>query len=153
MKYNREWLKAQTEVDYLFFWGHSASPDNSIGKTCLSQWWPVVFRDDKHSYPTAEHYMMAEKARLFGDREILAQIFETESPMAAKKLGRRVKNFDPVLWDAHKYNFVKQGNFLKFSQNTPLKNFLLQTGNKVIVEASPRDTIWGIGMSENNINA
>lgn len=68
-------------------------------------------------------------------------------------MGRKVKNFDPDIWNEHKYGIVKKGNFLKFSQNERFKEFLLSTDNKILVEASPYDTIWGIGMLETDPNA
>lgn len=154
MNYSKEWLKQQFKenkpVDLLFFWGHQPSRDGSIIKTCMSQWWPVNFEEDGMVYKTAEHYMMAGKARVFGDQENLERIISKISPKDAKDLGRQVKNFDPAVWDEEKYKIVKQGNFLKFSQNENLKHFLLQTGDKVLVEASPRDVIWGIGLGEQN---
>ena len=105
------------------------------------------------SYKTAEHYMMAGKAKLFNDLEILEQILKSDTPNQAKSLGRKVKNFDPQLWDEHKYEIVKQGNLLKFSQNEKFKEFLLSTNDKILVEASPYDTIWGIGMLETDSKA
>jgi len=153
MKYNIPWLQAQPNPDYLFFWGHKPSKDGSIIKTCMSQWWLASFTEDQVVYATAEHYMMAGKACLFGDAEVLAEILKAEAPDIAKKLGRKVRNFDPVAWDAHKYELVKQGNLLKFSQNDPLKHFLLGTGNAVLVEASPVDPVWGIGLSQDDPGA
>src|SRR6266540_1351617 len=75
---------------YLFFWGHQARKDGTVGKQCFSQWYPAAFALEGISYPTAEHYMMAEKARLFGDEETRAQILQAARPEAVKKLGRIV---------------------------------------------------------------
>lgn len=138
------------KLKYLFFWGHTPNKDGSIGKSCFSQWWESPFEVEGNMYKTAEHWMMAEKARLFGDEEMLDKIMITDNPMEAKQLGRKVKNFDPKTWDEYKYEIVKQGNIHKFSQNCELKGFLLNTGKRILVEASPRDRIWGIGMSQNN---
>lgn len=145
--YSVEWLLSQTKVEYLFFWGHQPSRDGSIIKTCMSQWWPSEFSENGISYKTAEHYMMAGKAMLFNDKDVFERIITKESPKDVKDLGRQIKNFDPVVWDENKYQIVKQGNLLKFSQNEELKSFLLQTKNKVLVEASPVDTVWGIGLT------
>lgn len=153
MKYSIEQLKNQPEVDYLFFWGHQPSRDGSIIKTCMSQWWPAPFTENGVIYKTAEHYMMAHKALLFGDEEIAARIVAKDSPKDVKDLGRQVRNFDPEKWDKHKYEIVRQGNLLKFSQNEALKQFLIQTTNKVLVEASPVDPVWGIGLAEDHENA
>lgn len=97
--------------------------------------------------------MMTRKARLFNDHEILEQILKAETPNQAKSLGRKVRNFDPQIWDEHKYEIVKQGNLLKFSQNEKFKEFLLSTGDRILVEASPYDKIWGIGMLETDPKA
>lgn len=153
MKYSVEWLKNQSEVEFLFFWGHQPSKDGSIIKTCMSQWWPAEFSENGITYKTAEHYMMAGKAKLFNDTEVFDRIIKKESPKDVKDLGRQIKNFDAEVWNTSKFNIVKQGNFLKFSQNEKLKQFLKQTKNKILVEASPVDPIWGIGMTEDNPNA
>jgi ribA/ribD-fused uncharacterized protein len=97
--------------------------------------------------------MMAGKAKLFNDHETLEEVLKSETPNQAKSLGRKVKNFDPKIWDEHKYEIVRHGNYLKFSQNDKLKEFLLSTNTKTLVEASPYDTIWGIGMLETDPKA
>lgn len=135
------------ESKFLFFWGHQPSKDGSITKTCFSQWWASPFVVDGITYKTAEHWMMAKKAELFNDNEILEKIIQVNSPAEAKKLGREVRNYDDALWLANRYEIVKQGNFYKFSQNSDLKEFLMNTKERVLVEASPVDAIWGIGMA------
>lgn len=137
-------------TEFLFFWGHTVKDE--ITKACFSQWFPFEFQENGNIYKTAEHYMMAGKAKLFNDDEILEQILETETPNQAKSLGRKVRNFDPEIWNEHKYEIVKQGNLLKFSQNEEFKKFLLSTDNTILVEASPYDKIWGIGMLESDEN-
>lgn len=151
--YTLNWLITQTNVDYLFFWGHQPSKDGSIIKTCMSQWWPSELTENNVIYKTAEHYMMAHKALLFNDQEVFERIIQKESPKDVKDLGRQIRNFDPEVWDNNKFQIVKQGNLLKFSQNEQLKQFLIQTKNKVLVEASPVDKIWGIGLTEDDTNA
>lgn len=145
-------FKEKEEFDFLFFWGHTVKDE--VTKSCFSQWFPCEFEENNIVYKTAEHYMMANKAKLFEDKEIFDKILKSETPNEAKSLGRKVKNFDAQIWDQHKYEIVKQANILKFSQNQEFKNFLLSTNDKIIVEASPYDTIWGIGMleSDENIN-
>ena len=132
---------------YLFFWGHRPQPDGSVGKGCFSQWWPVQFTVDGVTYPSAEHFMMTAKALLFGDAEIAARVPAVTHPSDAKKLGRQVRGFDEELWAARRFDLVVAGNMAKFGQNPELRQFLLGTGDRVLVEASPRDRIWGIGMS------
>ena len=145
MKYNIEDIAPESK--FLFFWGHQPNKDGSISKTCFSQWWLSSFEVDNVIYKTAEHWMMAKKAELFNDNEILAKIIKANSPAEAKKLGRQVKNYDDKLWLANRYEIVKQGNHHKFSQNKDLKTFLINTKDRVLVEASPVDPIWGIGMA------
>jgi hypothetical protein len=147
MKYSIESIIAAQPVKFIFFWGHRPANDGSISKTCFSQWWESAFTVNNIAYKTAEHWMMAKKAELFNDTEIIAEILSADSPAAAKKLGRKVKNYDEALWLQHRYPIVKQGNFHKFDQHPELKEFLLNTGDRVIVEASPVDPIWGIGMA------
>ncbi len=157
MKYTLQNIQEQynqgKNIKYVFFWGHAPSKDGSVSKSCFSQWWPSAFEVDGVTYKTAEHWMMAEKARVFDHLAMVDKICACEHPMEAKKLGREVRGFDPKVWDQHKYNIVKQGNIHKFSQHKDLKEFLLNTKNRVVVEASPRDRIWGIGMGQANEKA
>lgn len=132
---------------YLFFWGHQPSGNSPVGKWCLSQWFPSSFVVDNVEYPTAEHFMMAEKARLFGDESTLRQILQAPHPGAAKALGRQVQGFDESLWVQQRFDIVVRGNLAKFAQDKVLKSYLLNTEDKVLVEASPTDTIWGIGLA------
>src|SRR5687768_16538020 len=105
MKYTNNWLiekyNADERIKYLFFWGHQPARDGSISGTCLSQWWLAPFTVEGIVYQTAEHWMMAEKARLFNDEGVLKNILEAATPAEAKELGRKVINFDPQAWDAH----------------------------------------------------
>ena len=140
-------------VKYLFFWGHQPNADGSIGKSCFSQWYEASFELEGVKYKTAEHYMMAEKARLFGNGDILAQVLAANHPGEAKKLGRLVQGFKQEVWLEHRFDIVVKGNVGKFGQNLELKQFLINTGDRILVEASPRDRIWGIGLGQNNPNA
>lgn len=155
MKYTIQNIKDRFQkkqrIKFLFFWGHTVKDE--ITKSCFSQWFTGKFEENGIFYKTAEHYMMAGKARLFNDAEILEKILQASTPNQVKALGRKVKNFDPNVWNEHKYEIVKQGNLLKFSQNNKYKDFLLSTGDKILVEASPYDTIWGIGMLETDPRA
>jgi ribA/ribD-fused uncharacterized protein len=137
-------------IDYLFFWGSRSAQHDVIDKHCLSQFFPAHFTIDATVYRTAEHYMMSQKARLFGDHESLQKILKTPSPLEAKKLGRQIKGFDDVIWAVHRVKTVETGTMAKFSQNAKLKEFLLSTKNKILVEASPFDTVWGIGLREDD---
>jgi ribA/ribD-fused uncharacterized protein len=151
LEYLIEKFRRKEKIEFLFFWGHTVKDE--ITKACFSQWFPFEFEQNGTIYKTAEHFMMAGKAKLFNDQEILEQILAAETPNQAKSLGRKVKNFDPKIWDEHKYEIVRQGNLLKFSQHEKFKEFLLSTEDKILVEASPYDTIWGIGMLETDPRA
>lgn len=155
MKYTLQTTKDRFQkkerVKFLFFWGHTVKDE--ITKSCFSQWFPGKFEEGGIIYKTAEHYMMGGKARLFNDFETLEEILQANTPNQVKSLGRKVKNFDPKLWDEYKYEIVKKGNLLKFSQNKKFKDFLLSTNDKILVEASPYDKIWGIGMLETDPRA
>jgi ribA/ribD-fused uncharacterized protein len=148
-----EKMAAGWEPGFLFFWGHRAGPGQGVGKPVLSQWWPAAFELDGVHYLTAEHFMMAGKARLFGDTERLAMILAARTPDRAKALGRMVRGFDSAAWDAAAFDIVVRGNLAKFGQNEALQRFLLATGERVLVEASPVDPVWGIGMVESDVRA
>lgn len=154
MKYDLNWAIQQYEASenlkLLFFWGHQQKHENQIDKSCFSQWFPSVFEVDGDTYLTAEHWMMAEKARLFRDEECLQRILNAKTPGEAKKIGRQVRDFDKETWDKNKYEIVKTGNLHKFGQNEAMKHYLQLTQKRIIVEASPVDNIWGIGMHQND---
>ena len=133
--------------EIIYFWGHTQYA-GKVEKTCLSQWFDCGFEVSGVHYHTAEQYMMASKALLFNDDVIFHEIMNASDPKSYKSLGRKIRGFDPAVWDSRKYEIVVEGNKAKFSQNPLLKEFLLATGNAVLVEASPYDKIWGIGMYE-----
>jgi ribA/ribD-fused uncharacterized protein len=147
-------MNAGFTPDFLFFWGHTPRSEGKVEKQCLSQWWlGSPFTLDGVRYRTAEHYMMAEKARLFGDEAALQKILAADGPDEAKDLGRDVRGYDEVVWKEHRTDIVMQGNLAKFGQDGALKAFLLATGEQVLVEASPYDTIWGIGLRADSAEA
>jgi hypothetical protein len=126
----------ETENMYLF-WEHQ-----------FGQWTKRDMVDvDGAVYNCCEQYMMAKKALLFGDDETRNKIMATLVPREQKDLGRMVANFDAEKWDAYKFAIVWQANFLKFSQHADLRERLLNTGDKVLAEASPVDLVWGIGFA------
>jgi ribA/ribD-fused uncharacterized protein len=121
--------------DYYFFFRHK-----------FGQWTRADIHENGIKFNCNEQFMMYKKAMLFGDHETAKKILETENPKTQKRLGREVKNFIPAVWDENKYLIVLRGNFLKFTQHTELKERLIATGNRLLVEASPYDNIWGIGL-------
>ena len=137
---------------YLLFWGHTARGEG-VGKECLSQWYPAPFDVDGVRYATAEHWMMAEKARLFGDHHAAARVVAAPHPGAAKQVGREVRGFDAELWEARRFAIVVAGNRAKFAGHPRLRDYLLGTQTRVLVEASPVDRIWGIGLAADDPRA
>jgi len=116
----------------------------------LSQWSKSPFIDGCGiQYKCAEQYMMYQKARLFGDTESMNKILIEKSPSKQKALGRAVKNYDQKIWDIYKWDIVKTGNYLKFTQNPKHKESLLATKG-TLVECNASDQVWGIGLSEHD---
>ena len=132
----------KTTYEYVFFW-------NGI----YSQWYPCKITDATGLvFNCAEQYMMYFKAILFGDKITANEIMKTSDPKFQKQLGRKVKGFIKSEWSKVCQEVVWAGNYYKFSQNESLRKTLLETGDKILVEASPYDNIWGIGMDEDNKN-
>ncbi|WP_370934402.1 NADAR family protein [Amycolatopsis sp. cg13] len=140
-------------VKFLFFWGHRPESDGSAGRGCLSQWWPAPFTLADRTFATAEHYMMWRKALLFGDETTAGKILEARHPRQAKELGRGVVGFDQDQWDVRRGEIVLAGSVAKFGQHPELLRFLLSTRKRVLVEASPLDRVWGIGLTADDPDA
>jgi ribA/ribD-fused uncharacterized protein len=148
-----ELMATGARVRFLFFWGHQPAPDGSIGAGCLSQWWPVEFTVDGVRFASAEHYMMWSKAQLFGDTATAARVLTAGHPNDAKTLGREVRGFDDNVWKRERFGIVVAGSVAKFGSHADLRAFLLGTGERILVEASPVDRIWGIGLSARDASA
>ncbi|WP_167468314.1 NADAR family protein [Streptomyces coelicoflavus] len=140
-------VRAGERIEYLCFWGHRPLPDGRLGPSCLSQWWPSPFTVAGVEYATAEHWMMAGKARLFGDEEAERRVLAAVHPAGAKKAGRLVRGFDEAVWERERFRIVVEGSVHKFASDPALRAFLLHTGDRVLVEASPVDRVWGIGLA------
>ncbi|MET7516215.1 NADAR family protein [Streptomyces sp. NPDC005480] len=153
-------VEAGVRVKYLHFWGHTPRADGTVGASCLSQWWVAPFTVDGVEYATAEHWMMAAKARLFGDAEAERRAVGAAHPSQAKKAGRLVRGFDEDIWARERFGIVVEGSVHKFAAHADLREFLLGTGGRsemgvppaegcgrVLVEASPLDRVWGIGLA------
>lgn len=141
---------SRDESEFCFFYGHGPK---SGDKAVFSNWYVLEepFVDEYgNKFPTSEHYMMFAKAKLFDDERIAARVLSCESADEAKKLGRMVENFDAATWDANCIQLVAKGCEMKFSQSELCKTMLMSTGNLILVEAAPRDTIWGIGYGSKN---
>ncbi len=120
---------------YVFFWGSE-----------FSNWHPCKFKYKDKNFSNTEQAFMWEKAMYFHDNEIADQIINTSNPRICKELGRKVRNFNAETWMIMSYSIMVSVNMAKYSQNPELKKILLSTGDKTIVEASPYDKIWGIGL-------
>lgn len=157
--YDLKWLleKANNSepIEYLFFWGHQPKSDGSLTDACLSPWYDnnSAFEIDGITYRSAEQWLKSEKARLFDDDEMVHRIRKAKTAAKAEKLGRLVQPYDEKKWFKHARDLFVQGNLEKFKQNETLKQFLLDTGDKVIAEASPLDKIWGTGFTRSHKKA
>lgn len=149
----RQLERQAARMRFLFFWGHRPSQGGGLGPGCLSQWWPAAFTVDDLAFPTAEHYMMHRKALLFDDGEVAVRVLDAPSPAAAKALGRQVRGFDEATWRAHRYDVVVAASIAKFGQHAELREYLLGTRRRILVEASPLDRIWGIGLAADDERA
>ena len=116
-----------------------------------SQWFESPFEAEGQKFNCTEQYMMYKKAMLFGDEEVANAVMRTRNPKEQKALGRQVRNFDSAVWNQHAIDIVSEGNYQKFKQNPSLSQILLgEHANKEIVEASPLDKVWGIGLHFND---
>lgn len=131
---------------FTFFWNGPFSQWHFHDRH--STWAPQI-KMHGMEFNCAEQYMMWRKATLFKDTEMADRIMASHSPHDMKmKYGRNVKNFDADLWNAHSRDFVFVASVAKFSQNPVLFDALAATSGTTLVEASPHDKIWGIGLGE-----
>lgn len=128
----------KTTKTHVYFWGG-----------VYSQWYKAPFTENGKVFQTAEHYMMYHKTLTF-DPSKANLIFETNNPKKVKAIGRSLTNFDKDVWDKVCMDIVIKGNYLKFTQNKDLLNQMLVDAPKTLVEASPVDKIWGVGLSEDD---
>jgi len=135
--------KGVIETDrFVLFWGGWPS-----------QWCSARFTVDGTTYNCCEQFMMAEKARVFGDERSLERVLAATSPRDQKAIGRTVRDFDERTWNGVCRGIVYTGNLARFNQDSQLRSLLLDTGEKTIVEASPTDRIWGIGLASDDPDA
>lgn len=119
----------------------------------FSQWYPSSFTVNHLKFNCAEQFMMYAKALLFHDLETAEEILQATSPKDQKALGRKIRNFDAEIWALFREGIVYTGSYAKFTQNPTLQEILLATQGTTLVEASPYDKIWGIGLGENDPQA
>lgn len=143
---------AGSPLSMLFFWKPEPAAEPP-GAECLSQWYPSGFVHDETRYLTAEHWMMHQKALLFDDVAMAAKILREPSPARVQILGRGIGAYVQSTWIEHRVDIVTRGNLLKFQQSPELRRYLLDTAEAVLVEASPQDRIWSIGLAADDPHA
>lgn len=153
-KYRHQYMRAELTLDnVLNFYGHGKHTKYS----CCSNWFMADFVFTCYDgttilFHSSEQYMMWAKAMLFGDTTIAARILaEGKNPRKAKELGRLVAGFEFKRWSLYARFIVEHGVYLKFSQNEVLREVLLSTGDKVLVEAALNDALWGVGTDKNGL--
>ena len=149
----RQAVRQGAEPRYRLFYGHTPRPDGALSDAVFSQFWPCSFALAGVRYTWAEQWMMASKARLFGDGEALARILLAKAPLDCKRIGRQVRGFDEDTWRKHRVDIVTEGSVAKFGQDAALRAYLLSTADEVLVEASPSDCIWGIRLGREHADA
>jgi ribA/ribD-fused uncharacterized protein len=140
-------IAAGVQPNYLYFWGHTPASGLVVDKSCLSQWYVAPFEADGARYRSAEHYMMAHKALLFGDQSTYHAMLSASTSAEVKALGRQMRGFEQAVWQTARVDIVVAANLAKFSQHPRLRQFLLSSAGQVLVEASPVDPIWGVGLA------
>lgn len=143
-------LATGQQFAFLPFWGPIPTSGVKAGKGALCQWWPAPFTLSDGTYHTAEHYMMALKARLFGDHAMAQRILDSRDPSEAQYLGRKVTGYQDAVWEAARFDIVVAGNRHKFTQHPLLRDYLISTGEAILVSANPTDRIWSIGYAEDH---
>jgi ribA/ribD-fused uncharacterized protein len=125
----------------IYFWGG-----------IFSQWYISTFRDPSYvfHFSSAEQAMMYAKASTFNDTDAMHAILKERDPREQKAIGRTIKGYDDKIWNEVRFDAVVRNNYFKFSQNPELKNYLILTDGFELVEASPYDKIWGVGLAEND---
>ncbi|XP_076462786.1 protein irg-1-like [Babylonia areolata] len=134
----------EEKEEFEFFFGN---------KSPFSQHHPAKFDIDGLTYNCAEQYMMHQKAVLFKDAAMAKKIMSSKNPVEQKRFGRKVQNFDKDIWAEQSKVIVKRASFAKFSQNPELLKTFLATHPRTLVEAAPRDRLWGIGLGASNPKA
>lgn len=139
--------KAIIADGFVFFWG--AQPPNGV----FSNWYKSTFVHNGKTYNCSEQFMMEQKALLFGDTEVADLIMQQTDPKKQKFLGRQVRGFDHDTWMEKCEDIMVPGLISKFVYDEYASKILESTGNAIIVEASPLDKIWGIGLAEDHPSA
>ena len=119
----------------------------------FSNFTPSRFEVDDVAYNSGEQFFAASKARLFGDKAAVSKILRATHPDMIKQLGRQVKGFDETVWVRERESIMLTCVYYKFLQNPHMQQHLLGAGDKLLAEASPFDTVWGIGLRADDSGA
>ncbi|KJE19628.1 ribA/ribD-like protein [Frankia torreyi] len=138
---------------FRYFWGQRQAVADGTGAGCLSLRWPARFAVDGVDYPSAQHYVLARKAGLFGDQAAAEAVLALPAPISLAAIGRRIRGFDEAVWDRHRYAVALAANSAKFAQNAILRTYLAGTAGLVLADISPRDRVWGIGCDRDDDRA
>lgn len=129
--------KMETDT-HIYFWGDQSPLSNFYQ--------PIKIAYDGNTFTSSEQFYMYYKALFFGDTHIAERILKTDKQYMAKQLGREVSGFNETMWNTVKEDIMFNVVLMKFTLNEGVKHYLKSTGNKVLVEASPYDRVWGIGL-------
>ncbi|MBB1509960.1 NADAR family protein [Tessaracoccus sp. MC1756] len=134
-------------LDLLLFHGHVPEHPGQVDNGCLSEHYPAPFESDGELFRTVEHYIAWRKATLFGDKHSAQRVLRAEAPTTARAIGRTVRPFNDEVWKSHRFDVAVAANVAKFAADPQLADHLRSTGRSVLVNASPIDRVWGIGLS------
>lgn len=129
------------DKNYILFFGYKCPFSNMYRS--------IITYNDEY-FNCVEQIFAYEKARLF-EPSIAQNIKNCTYGAQAKKLGSRVKNFDPKIWDNHRELVMKEALRSKFNSNTRLKRLLELTEDAELIEVSPYDKFWGVGVDRNKM--
>ena len=116
----------------------------------LSNFYICAFVIGDIRYNCSEQYYMAEKARYFGDEEMEKKILVSKKPHVHKAYGRKVRGFTEKAWKKRREGAMLEALRAKFTQDAYLREYLINTGDKILCEASPHDLVWGVGLRCND---
>jgi len=145
-------LAQGNKFDFVFFGGEGLAQQVDA-RRCFSQWYMADFEVDGHRFVNSAHYVMAAKAKLFGDDEAYHKLLAVSSTDDIQTLGRSIQGFNEQLWLDNRMSIVETSVEQKFAQNPILMAFLKDSADKVIAEANPVDKIWATGVAEDDANA
>ena len=132
---------------YVFFWreyfSNWAFTENGL---------KIEVNGNEAEVPTSEHLFMLFKAQFFDDEDSVQKILTAPTPKDAKAIGRRVRNFNSEKWDRISDTEMSRALAIRYEQDSKFAKMLTDNKyrGKTFVEASPYDTIWGIGLDEND---